>query len=160
MATTALTLALGITDPAAPMSYPTKFLVWNLVLAWIPMSAFDLVERRLWLLPLAWAGIPAPRAVPGDRPGPSLRGVRTAPACAAVTRPRCGGSHDDRVSAFTVVVCAVHRGGGGGRGVLRPCVSEGLGAHWWTTGVNRTYVLSAPRARRVIAGLSESPLVG
>ncbi|MDF3336993.1 DUF1361 domain-containing protein [Mycolicibacterium septicum] len=59
MATTALTLALGITDPAAPMSYPTKFLVWNLVLAWIPMVvaiAFDLVERRLWLLPLgaAW----------------------------------------------------------------------------------------------------------
>jgi uncharacterized membrane protein len=55
MATTALTLALGITDPAAPMSYPTKFLVWNLVLAWIPMVfaiAFDLVERRLWLLPL------------------------------------------------------------------------------------------------------------
>lgn len=53
MATTALTLALGITDPAAPMSYPTKFLVWNLVLAWIPMVfaiAFDLVERRLWLL--------------------------------------------------------------------------------------------------------------
>ena len=50
MATTALTLALGITDPAAPMSYPTKFLVWNLVLAWIPMVfaiAFDLVERRL-----------------------------------------------------------------------------------------------------------------
>ncbi len=59
MATTGLTLALGITDPAAPMSYPTKFLIWNLVLAWVPMVlaiAFDLVERRLWLLPLgaAW----------------------------------------------------------------------------------------------------------
>lgn len=55
MATTALTLALGITDPAAPLSYPTKFLVWNLILAWIPMIfavAFDLVERRIWLLPL------------------------------------------------------------------------------------------------------------
>ena len=54
MATTALTLALGITDPAS-LSYPTKFLVWNLVLAWMPMVfavAFDLVERRLWLLPL------------------------------------------------------------------------------------------------------------
>ncbi len=55
MATTALTLALGITDPAAPLSYPTKFLVWNLILAWIPMIfavAFDLVERQIWLLPL------------------------------------------------------------------------------------------------------------
>lgn len=55
MATTALTLALGITDPAAQATYPAKFLVWNLVLAWLPMCfaiAFDLVERRLWLVPL------------------------------------------------------------------------------------------------------------
>lgn len=53
--TTVLTCLLGITDPAAPLYYPTRFLVWNLILAWIPMFfaiGFALVKRRGWLLPL------------------------------------------------------------------------------------------------------------
>ncbi len=59
LATTALTCVLGITDPQAPLSYPTKFLVWNLFLAWIPMLfavGFALVRRRFWLVPagLCW----------------------------------------------------------------------------------------------------------
>ena len=54
-ATTALTIALGVTDPAAPLSYPSRFLIWNLALAWIPLLAalaFDASRRTLWLLPL------------------------------------------------------------------------------------------------------------
>jgi len=31
VATTGLTFALGITDPATPLYYPTRFLVWNLI---------------------------------------------------------------------------------------------------------------------------------
>ena len=54
-ATTALTIALGVTDPAAPLSYPYRFLIWNLWLAWIPMFAavaFAAVRRPIWLLPI------------------------------------------------------------------------------------------------------------
>jgi len=55
LATTALTSVLGITDPAAPLYYPTRFLIWNLLLAWIPLffaAGFAVVHRRVWLLPL------------------------------------------------------------------------------------------------------------
>jgi uncharacterized membrane protein len=55
VATTLLTSVLGITDPAAPRFYPTRFLIWHLVLAWIPVffaAGFAAVRRRAWLLPL------------------------------------------------------------------------------------------------------------
>jgi uncharacterized membrane protein len=54
-ATTALTAVLGVTDPTAPLFYPTWFLIWNLVLAWFPIffaAGFAVVHRRAWLVPL------------------------------------------------------------------------------------------------------------
>ncbi|MGV0721067.1 DUF1361 domain-containing protein [Mycolicibacterium elephantis] len=55
VATTALAIMLGVTDRAEPLYYPTAFLIWNLVLAWMPMffaAGFALVRRRVWLIPL------------------------------------------------------------------------------------------------------------
>jgi uncharacterized membrane protein len=55
VATTGLTLVLGITDPAPPVTYPTHFFVWNLMLACMPVffaAGFALVRRRIWLIPL------------------------------------------------------------------------------------------------------------
>ncbi len=58
VATTGLALAMGVTDPAPPPTYPTRFFVWNLALAWIPVffaAGFALVRRRIWLIPLGLA---------------------------------------------------------------------------------------------------------
>ncbi|HET6733745.1 DUF1361 domain-containing protein [Mycobacterium sp.] len=55
LATTGLTAVLGVTDPNAPLFYPTRWLLWNLFLAWIPVlfaARFAVVHRRVWLLPL------------------------------------------------------------------------------------------------------------
>ena len=55
VATIGLTLVLGVTDPAPPLSYPTRFFVWNLTLACIPVlfaAGFVAVRRRIWLIPL------------------------------------------------------------------------------------------------------------
>ena len=55
VATSGLTIALGVTDPTASVFYPTRFLVWNLVLAWIPVffaAGFAIVRGRGWLIPL------------------------------------------------------------------------------------------------------------
>ena len=54
-ATTRLALVLGVTDPAPPLTYPTRFFVWNLMLAWIPVffaAGFAFVRRRIWLRPV------------------------------------------------------------------------------------------------------------
>ena len=55
VASAGLTLVLGVTDPAPPLIYPTRFFVWNLVLACIPVffaAGFAVVRRRIWLIPL------------------------------------------------------------------------------------------------------------
>jgi hypothetical protein len=55
VATTGLALVLGVTDPAPPLTYPTRFFVWNLGLACIPVffaAGFAVVSRRIWLIPL------------------------------------------------------------------------------------------------------------
>ncbi len=55
VATTGLTTVLGLTDPDAPVFYPTRFLVWNLALAWIPLlfaAGFAALKRSLWQVPL------------------------------------------------------------------------------------------------------------
>src|SRR6185503_5497304 len=59
VATTGLTTVLGVTDPAAPVFYPTKFLIWNLALAWVPLFmavGFAALRRSVWQLPwlLGW----------------------------------------------------------------------------------------------------------
>ena len=55
MATIGLTLVLGVTDPAPPTIYPTRFFVWNLMLACIPVflaAGFAAVRQGIWLTPL------------------------------------------------------------------------------------------------------------
>ncbi|WP_412475175.1 DUF1361 domain-containing protein [Gordonia sp. LUNF6] len=57
-ATTALTIVVGVTDPHAPLVYPTRFLIWNLFLAWLPLliaCAFVIVRNKLALIPLGLA---------------------------------------------------------------------------------------------------------
>src|ERR1700761_1656394 len=59
VATAGLTLVMGLTDPAPPPVYPTRFFVWNMALAWIPVifaAGFAVVGRRIWLtaLGLGW----------------------------------------------------------------------------------------------------------
>jgi uncharacterized membrane protein len=61
LASTALSVVLGVTDPTGTPTYPSRFLVWNLFLAWIPMllalwfsalrrTAPTLVVGAVWLV--------------------------------------------------------------------------------------------------------------
>lgn len=56
-ALTLLTVGLGITDPAGTPTYPTKFLVWNLFLAWIPMAAALLMTKLHQRLAVVGVGL-------------------------------------------------------------------------------------------------------
>ena len=59
VASTLLTLSLGVTDATGEFYYPTRFLVWNLTLAWIPLllALGFAAARRPWaqaLLGITW----------------------------------------------------------------------------------------------------------
>ena len=59
VASTVLTLSLGVTDATGEFFYPTRFLVWNLTLAWVPLllALGFAAARRPWaqaLLGITW----------------------------------------------------------------------------------------------------------
>ena len=56
-ALTMLTVVIGVTDPVGDPTYPAKFLVWNLFLAWIPMLAALLVTRLRGRVATVGAGL-------------------------------------------------------------------------------------------------------